>query len=246
MASISIIIGASAGVGRALATILAENGKSLLLVASDTRDLDALKSDITNRYDVGVWTLATSVLQLETFLDDYKKLLQRFSDIECLAFPIGYASEHDTFESQADIIPPIIAINLSIIPEIIKASKDKLESAQQARIVGFGSIAGARGRDQNVIYSAAKRGLESYFESLRHYYSDKAVRVQFYKLGYVDTQQSFGKDLKFPVIKPQIVAQQFMRDKNKDFGSKYYPRFWGLICTVLRFLPWFLYKKLKF
>ena len=40
----------------------------------------------------------------------------------------------------------------------------------------------------NVAYSAAKRALASFFESLRHACADTGVAVQFYVLGYMDTE----------------------------------------------------------
>ena len=47
------------------------------------------------------------------------------------------------------------------------------------------------GGDANMVYAAAKRGLESYL-SLRHAFSDSDVLIQFYVLGYLETNLSFG------------------------------------------------------
>ena len=68
-------------------------------------------------------------------------------------------------------------------------------------IVGIGSVAALRGRGGNVAYAAAKRGLESYFESLRHRTASTGVRVQFYRLGDVDTALIFGRRLPFPLAR---------------------------------------------
>ena len=48
------------------------------------------------------------------------------------------------------------------------------------------------GRSRNVAYSAAKRALASFFESLRHAFADSGVVVQFYVLGYMDTELAAG------------------------------------------------------
>ena len=68
-------------------------------------------------------------------------------------------------------------------------------SPQHGVIVGFGSIAGARGRSRNIVYAAAKRGLQTYFESLRHGHLPSALRVQFHRLGFLRSNLTFGMKL---------------------------------------------------
>ncbi|MBN8483018.1 MAG: SDR family NAD(P)-dependent oxidoreductase, partial [Xanthomonadales bacterium] len=58
----AIVIGASSGLGRALAVELARRGRPLLLVASDARDLDALACDLGLRFGVAVGTLALDLV----------------------------------------------------------------------------------------------------------------------------------------------------------------------------------------
>jgi short-subunit dehydrogenase len=115
-----------------------------------------------------------------------------------------------------------------------------------ANIVGFGSIAGIRGRSNNIIYSASKRALESFFESLRHLTSETGLCIQFYKLGYISTQQSFGKTLLFPSISPKRVAIEVINNLGSDAGSSFIPKYWQLISIMLIFMPWKLFKKMKF
>jgi short-subunit dehydrogenase len=112
--------------------------------------------------------------------------------------------------------------------------------------VGFGSIAAVRGRSANVVYSAAKRALESYFESLRHRLTSAKVRVQFYRLGYMDTQQSFGKRLLLPKASPEQIARDVVRNLDRDVGFTTRPRFWIAVSLIVRCLPWALFRRLKF
>ena len=49
-----LIIGASSGLGRELAEEFAKNNKNLLLVSRDERDLLAIKSDLTLKYNISV------------------------------------------------------------------------------------------------------------------------------------------------------------------------------------------------
>jgi NAD(P)-dependent dehydrogenase (short-subunit alcohol dehydrogenase family) len=113
-------------------------------------------------------------------------------------------------------------------------------------IVGFGSIAAVRGRRSNVAYSAAKRGLESYFESLRHSVAGSGICVQFYRLGYVRTQQSFGKKLMLPPMEPTAVARHVVDNMEHDIGMRSLPRYWAGVCLILKRMPWRIFRHLNF
>ena len=54
----TVVVGASSGLGRALAEELARTGHELLLVASDPRDLSAIAADLGLRHAAKVHTLA--------------------------------------------------------------------------------------------------------------------------------------------------------------------------------------------
>jgi len=242
----ALIIGASAGVGRALGEALAQRGAALLLVASDTRDLDALATHLRLLYHVEVQTLATDASHVAECVEQVGKAAVAFGGIDNLYFPIGASCADDRGLLGMDQASIILNTNMAAVIGLATHFLPQLLTQRQASIVGFGSIAAIRGRKSNVVYSAAKRGLESYFESLRHLTADTGVRVQFYRLGYVATQQTFGQRLLFPIVTPQQVAQQVLLNQDKDIGKVFFPRYWALIALSVSLVPWWIYKKLDF
>jgi short-subunit dehydrogenase len=242
----ALVVGASAGVGRALCEALGARGASLLLVASDARDLDALAAHLRLVYRVEVQTVAADATRVTEFVEQVGNAALAFGGIDNLYFPIGASSAKDRGLLRMRQASDILSTNLTVVIGITTHFLPQLLTLQKANIVGFGSIAAIRGRKTNVVYSAAKRGLESYFESLRHLTAATGVRVQFYRLGYVATQQSFGQRLLFPVVTPQQVAQEVLRNMEKDIGKRFFPRYWALIALVVSMVPWPIYKKLDF
>jgi len=107
-------------------------------------------------------------------------------------------------------------------------------------------VAAVRGRSRNVAYSAAKRALQCYFESLRHALSDRQVEVQFYVLGYLDTNLAFGKRTPIRRASPIRLAEYIYRRRADSFGVKHYPAIWRPICAVVRWLPWSVFRRLQF
>ena len=51
-----IIVGASAGLGRALTEKFASEGNDLIIISSELKDVDAIKCDLENRFNVEVFT----------------------------------------------------------------------------------------------------------------------------------------------------------------------------------------------
>jgi NAD(P)-dependent dehydrogenase (short-subunit alcohol dehydrogenase family) len=116
-------------------------------------------------------------------------------------------------------------------------------------IVLFSSIAAVAARTKNLAYSAAKAALETYAVGLRHALADRGVEVLVLALGYVDTSQTFGQRLLFPVAHAEEVAEQVMkrlRGARLSGGKHYFPWFWWWITTCIRGLPWFVYRRLRF
>lgn len=242
----ALVVGASAGVGRALCEALAARGVALLLVASDERDLGALAAHLRLVHGVEARSLAADATRVAEFVEQVGKAAAAFGPIDSLYFPIGASLVEDRGLLGIIQMRTILDCNLAVVIGVTTCILPELLTLPRANIVGFGSIAAVRGRKANVVYSAAKRGLESYFESLRHLTANTGVRVQFYRLGYVATQQSFGQRLLFPIVTPQNVAREVVRNLDKDIGKRFFPRYWSVIAFVVARLPWSIFKRLDF
>ena len=104
-------------------------------------------------------------------------------------------------------------------------------------------LAAIRGRGRNVVYSAAKRALSSYFESLRHLAVGSNIRVHFYQLGYVETPRTHATKLPLPKASAGRLARLVL---DRDSGPVIYPAFCMPVSLGLRWTPGFLYKRLRF
>lgn len=241
-----ILVGASAGLGRALADRLAAAGHNLVLVASNKEDLDALAADLQIRYQIktctAAWRLKCDTESVTKITEAAKVLGQ----IDGLLFPIGYSRNDDDGSLQAQDIERIVDSNLGAIMALTAAYLPDLIKRGTGLLVFFGSVAAERGRSSNIAYAAAKRGLLSFYESVRHRCASTNINVQYYQLGYLKTAQTLGKKLPFPAAEPADAAAHIVSRLSKGSFFSYYPAFWCLICLALRMTPWFVFKKLKF
>lgn len=242
----ALVVGASAGVGRALCEALAQKGVALCMVASDKRDLDALAAHLRLLHRIEVQVVAVDAVNDVACVDVVMNALADFGRPDSLYFPIGVSRADDRGNLKMEEANDIFSTNLGVVIGLVTRLLPQLILQPSARIVGFGSIAAIRGRRSNIVYAAAKRALESYFESLRHLTAKTGVRVQLYKLGYVATQQSFGQRLLFPAITPQQVALRVLQDSNRDIGAVFFPAYWRVIALAVSYLPWRFYRELDF
>ena len=241
-----LLVGASAGVGRALSEMLAARGDDLLLVASDIRDLEPLASHLRLIYGIQVAIVAADAGDLDEFLGKILSAADRFGAVQGMFFPIGTSLDADVGTLSLDEMRRIITTNLLAVIAVADHFLPRLLAENYGCIVGFGSIAAVRGRRANVAYAAAKRGLVSYFESLRHITAKSKVRVQLYQLGYVATQRTYGRKLLFPPAQPAKIAKVVVQNLDRDIGTRYLPRYWALVTWIVSVLPWVIFKRLNF
>ena len=164
--------------------------------------------------------------------------------ISALLLPVGMSRSDDDGSLGPAAIGQLLAINLHAPIAVAHALLPALLESRAA-IVGFGSIAGARGRSRNIVYAAAKRGLETFFESLRHRHLPTALRVQFYRLGFLRSNLTFGMKLPLPVAEPEAIARKVIAGLRKGSFDRYQPRWWGMIALIVRCLPWFAFRRMK-
>jgi NAD(P)-dependent dehydrogenase (short-subunit alcohol dehydrogenase family) len=243
----TLVFGGSAGVGRALCRALVAKGKDVTIVARDSNDLRAESAHCGLLNNVHVdWIAvdASDPASVRSALTNYLANGER--RFENLLFPIGGAAESDRIDNTDEEFIRTLHTNLTSIMVAVSTLLPRMASQGSRNIVGFGSIAAVRGRSSNVAYSAAKRGLESYFESLRHSVVGSGISVQFYRLGYIQTQQSFGKRLLVPAMRPSAVAQHVIKNMDHDIGMQSLPRFWAGASLIVRHIPWRIFRNLNF
>jgi len=141
----AIVVGASSGLGRALATALAQEGYALLLVASDRRDLDALGASLNLEHGIAVRALA---LDLAREADPGARIaaaLDGMAPASALLLPIGYSRDDDDLSLDAGAIGQLLAVNLHAPLAIVHALLPRLVETDGI-VVLFGSVAATRGR----------------------------------------------------------------------------------------------------
>jgi short-subunit dehydrogenase len=240
----AIVVGASSGLGRALAAELARAKYALLLIASDRRDLDALGASLNLEHGIAVRALAVDLGREADPGARIAGALEGMPPAAALLLPIGQSRDDDDLTLDAARIGELLAVNLHAPLAIVHALLPRLVESHGA-VVLFGSVAATRGRGRNVVYASAKRALVSLYESLRQKYRPRELRVQLYELGFMATNLTYGMKLPMPVAAPDAIARTVVRRLGRASSRRYVPRGWALVALAVRWLPWSVYRRMK-
>ncbi|HEX3271099.1 MAG TPA: SDR family NAD(P)-dependent oxidoreductase [Ktedonobacterales bacterium] len=237
----ALILGASSGIGAALARELARQGYRLALVARNEAALTALTNEINGEH-AGPPQARSYPCDVRVF-DDAPDLFQRINEgmdgaLRVVAYvagimPSGKAGAW-TFEEERTMIET----NLLGAMRWLDLAAESFSRAGEGVIVGVSSVAGDRGRRGNSAYMASKAGLSTYLESLRYRLRGTGVRVITIKPGYVATPMT--ADLKLPqalTITPERAAKRIVQAAKKNSGVVYVPSYWAPIMWGIRQLP---------
>jgi len=241
----SVVIGGTAGVGREIATALAAKGHSLLITGKDIEDVHACTMDLRLRYGVDVQGIPVDASNSTIFIRELGIAAANFGKINYLFLTIGASSDEDNGYLQFEKAIGIMSSNFLAIIMAVQIFRPQFSETEKKGIIGFSSVAAIRGRDKNVIYSASKRALESYFESLKLIAQGTNFSVQIYRLGFIDTYQAYGQKLLFPKANPKKVAKMIISRLDKTSRISYFPRYWNLVALVVQLLPMQIFKKLN-
>ena len=238
----AVVIGATAGVGRALATQLASQKADLVLIARDRRDLDATAADFRLRFGAIVHVLAADIAepnveQLHSFVRD------SLDTIDALFVIAGMTNPADRGALPDQAMALVAAANFTGPARAVNALLSLC--GPRSHIVLAGSVASIRPRAGNAVYGAAKTALEHYGMAIRHAFAGKLGSVSCYRLGYISTAMTFGQKLPLPAAAPEQVAGVMIHRLGRS-GVVYYPAWWRLVAICLRCVPWFIYKRLRF
>jgi decaprenylphospho-beta-D-erythro-pentofuranosid-2-ulose 2-reductase len=239
----AIVIGASSGIGEAIARRLAADGVQVALVARRATELERLEREQPARFKGFVHDVRKPDEAPELF----EKIVRDMGGLDLLVYAAGvmwpvaegeYAFEKDREMIEVNLVGAMAWINLAAA---------RFEAARAGTIVGISSIAGERGRRGNPAYGTSKAALSTYLEALRNRCARYGVNVVTAKPGFVDTPMTRGLKGLFWLISADEAARRCLDlARRGTSASGFVPRRWALVARVIQTMPSFVFRRLNF
>jgi len=243
----AVVIGASSGIGAALARRLAEEGFVVATLARRGEALRELCAEINAQMgEERALAYEHDVTQFESVPALFQKLLQELKRIDLVAYVAGVMppvapAEYDFGKDRA-----MIEVNLLGAMAWLGQAATLFERMGAGQIVGISSVAGDRGRVGNPAYHTSKAGLATYLESLRNRLTRHGVHVLTVKPGFVKTAMLENARASFGAVSPEKAAKAIWRAIRRRKQQIYVPGWWRWVMLVIQHTPSFIFRHLSF
>lgn len=245
----AIVVGASSGIGAALASKLANQGYSVALLARREKPLKALCEEINKSCgEVRAQYYVHDVTDYPTIPGLLQRIINDLGGLDLFVYNTGIQNfvRLDEFNFEAD--RQMFEINTLGAVAWLNPVSAMFQSLKAGHIVGISSVAGDRGRIGAPVYNASKAALTTYLEALRNRLTRLGVTVLTVKPGFVETEllKAAGAKRLFWVISPDQAADGIWNAIKSRKQTVYVPGQWALLMLIIRHIPSIIFRKLSF
>ena len=235
----AIVIGASSGIGQALAKLLTADGYVVGISGRRTELLERLKSTAPDRYFAKTFDISNTELAVEKL----EELTSELGGLDLLIISSGTGDLNPDLDFEID--KPSIDTNISGWTCIANWALNYFEKQKHGHLVAISSIGGLRGSWQSPSYNASKAYQINYLEGLRQ----KAIKlkepiyVTDIRPGLINTDMAKGEGL-FWVMPVDKTVRQIYKAIKKKKKLAYVTKRWSIIAFLLRIIPKWIYDRM--
>ncbi|MDR3272367.1 MAG: SDR family NAD(P)-dependent oxidoreductase [Flavobacteriaceae bacterium] len=183
------IVGASSGIGQALAENLSEQGARLILSSRNEEKLNEIKNSSSKSENIKIFPL--DILKFNELEEKTAQAFAFFGKIDCVFLNSGTSSRGTVLETQIDVHQKIM--NLDYFSYVILTQKilPFFIKQKSGHFVVTSSIMGKIGTPLRSAYAAAKHALHGFYDCLRAETAKDGIRVTLLTPGHISTEISF-------------------------------------------------------
>ncbi len=229
------LVGASEGLGRALAELMSRAGVELVLSARSEYRLQELAASLPGPAEVLPMDVAETA--------SVRAAAARAGTLDGLVFVAGVYWPQAAQDWDAGQVEAMLDVNLTGAARILGAVVPGMVARDAGHIVLTGSLAGFRGLPGAIGYGASKAGLMSLAESMALDLHGTGVEVQLVNPGFIRTRLTDKNDFTMRAIMEPYVAARAILDhmRTRRFRLSF-PFAFSLIFRLSRIVPdrlWF-------
>lgn len=228
------IIGASSGIGAALAKELSAQGAQLILSARRKEQLEALNQQLGGHHRV-LPVDAGNPYSLISASQTIQKL-------DSLIFMAALYAPDSSRDNDIQFINQILSVNLGGAFNAVHAVRELFRKQGYGQIALCASVAGYRGLPYGQPYCATKAALINYAESLKVELEDSQIDVKVINPGFVKTPLTDKNDFKMPMlIEPHEAARAIADQLQGKHFEIHFPKRFTYLMKLIDVLPRWLY-----
>ena len=238
-----IVVGASSGIGAAIAQQLAAEGARVAILGRRMAYLEKVAAANPTR----IHPYIHDVTELDSVVPLFEHIIADLGGLDTVIYAAGImppvTDEEFNFEKDRNMV----MVNLLGAMAWLNPAAARFQAARSGTIIGISSIAGERGRRTKPGYCASKAAFTTFLEALRNRCSRYGVNIVTIKPGLVDTAMISETKNRLWVISAEEAARQSLRLAYKNNGaSGFVPGCWAMVALLMRCLPSWIFRRTSF
>lgn len=235
----AIVVGATSGIGRGLAQLLAKDNYVVGITGRRLELLDTLKSENPDKYFIS----AFDVTQSDTVAENLNVIVNQLGGLDLLILSSGTGEINKTLDFAIE--KQTLDVNVIGFTAVADWAFNYFENQKHGQLAAISSIAGLRGSRHSPSYGATKAFQINYLEALRQRatYLKMPIILTDIRAGYIKTAIVKGDDVFWMSPLNKAVKQIYDAIQNKR-TVVYVTNRWRLIAYVLKAVPRFIYNRI--
>jgi short-subunit dehydrogenase len=228
------IIGATSGIGRALAVEMHVRGYTVGATGRRIERLEELKQQLQTR----IHTQFMDVAEFDDAIDQLNQLKKAMGGLDIIVLNAGVSNyQKESVGREADL--HVIDVNVRGFANLASYSFDLFEEQGYGHIVGISSVAGLFGWGLNIPYNASKAFVNTYLQGYRQKanHSDANISVSTIMPGFVESEMTEDKRGLFWVAPVKKAAHQIADAIQKRKNEAYITKRWRLAAWLAKMIP---------
>ncbi len=233
----AIVVGASSGIGRAVAVRLAREGWRLGVASRRLALLESLRDEIGPETLVQPMDVADAPAAAEAL----RALIGRLGGADLVVLSAGAAHLNPDLDSELE--RDTLAVNVMGLAALADAAMRHFVERGRGHLVTISSIAALRGSGWAPAYGASKAFVSTYADALRHWAVMRRVPIAVTDVqpGFVDTDLSRESPRRFWLATPERAAADIVRAIRARRKRAVVPLRWVPVAWAMRLVPgWIL------
>ena len=227
------LVGASEGLGRALALKMAESGADVIVSARNQERLDELVSEMGSGEAVACDVTDQASVDAAA---------ERIGQIDGVVYLAGVYWPMSSKKWEADKATQMVEINMMGAFRTIGAALPQMLKRDSGHVVITGSLSGFRGLPKTVGYGASKASVMYLAEGMYADLKNTGIDVQLINPGFIKTRLTDKNDFKMPfIMTPEEAADEFFNHMKLGGFKKSFPYGFSLLFRFSQLWPDWLY-----
>jgi len=186
---ISVITGASQGIGEAIAFELSKEGAEVVLVDIQKEKLEEVARKIKDSSGKAA-AYCVDVCNLDEVAETVQAIIHNHKKIDHLVNNAGIARDNLLMRMKEDEWDSVMSVNLKGVFNFSKSVIRNMASNRYGRIVNISSVVGLMGNAGQTNYSASKAGVIGFTKSLAREVAARGITVNAVAPGYIATSMT--------------------------------------------------------